>query len=163
MRPTVSPGFNAFGLTIGRVAAGAGVGPDFGVAPTTRAPAPAAPARRRTSRRDFIGGGSAPFQRFFPDRLELVAPGPARHLVGGGDPAAEEEGESGVLDRAREVVGVAVLVGGLVVGGLLVRLDLFPAEAGRLADDVGPEFQVRGGDAGLGEIELVGTVEPAAI
>src|SRR6266540_6075474 len=90
--------------------------------------------------------------RFFPCGLELVAFGPDWHGVGVGDSAAEEESEARILDGAREVEAVAVLVGRLVVGVLLVRLDLLLAIAGRLSDDVRPELQIRGGDTGLREV-----------
>src|SRR5713226_10552730 len=63
-------------------------------------------------------------QRFHSRGLEFVTRVPARHGAGVGDSEAEEEGEARILDGAREVEAVAVLVGRLVVGVLLVRLDL---------------------------------------
>src|SRR6266542_6928075 len=83
--------------------------------------------------------------------------------AGVGDSAAEEESEAHILDGAREVEAVAVLVGRLVVGVLLVRLDLLLAIAGRLSDDVRPELQIRGGDTGLREVELIRTVKPPPV
>src|SRR5262249_40314021 len=139
IRPIVSPGFKAFGLTGGRAAAGAGGGGAFGAAAAERAPAAAAPANRRTSRRVLIrpseheaDGHRHEREMASEDevgiRLDL-------HVAGLDEDRADRSGSEGDSD-ARVPPEFVLCV--LELAELPRREELDPVEAGA-ADQVRPE------------------------